>query len=106
MPNGRTHIFEVETAKLMESLGLVETKSPIGTLFDSGSGTVVRVSVADLRNKVLQHTEPRITIEEQHWCEYIVHVGHFVGGWVCIDRSSPAFPELRRLHLDPRLPKQ
>ena len=54
MPNGRTHIFEVETAKLMESLGLVETKSPIGTLFDSGSGTVVRVSVADLRNKVLQ----------------------------------------------------
>lgn len=124
MPNGRTHIFEVETAKLLEFLGLIESDGgiktwfdpgsetsmssddPIGTLFDSpGSGTLVPVSLSDLRNNVLQHNEPRITIEEQHWCEYIIHVGRPEGGWVCMNRSSRAFPTIRRLHLNHRLPR-
>lgn len=99
MPNGRTDIFEGETAKLLEFLGLIESDGPIGTLFDSGSGTLVHVSLSELCEKLLQHNEPGIIIEEQHWCEYIIHVGHFVGGWVEIDRSSPAFPGVRRVHI-------
>lgn len=98
MPNGRTDIFEVETDKLLESLGLIETDASIGTLFDSGSSTSLNVSLVELRSSVRQHDAPRITIEEQHGCEYIVHTGHPVGGWVCIDQSSPVFTQIRGLH--------
>jgi hypothetical protein len=99
MPNGRTAIFEVETDTLLESLELIETDAPIGTLFDSpGASTRVNVSLEELRSRVRQHDAPRVTIEEQHKCEYILHTGHFVGGWVCIDESSPVFYLIRRLH--------
>ncbi len=125
MPNGRTDIFGVETAKLLEFLGLIQSDvpirtwfdsgsettmrsdGPVGTLFDSpGSGTPVPVSLSDLCKNLLQHKEPRITIEEQHWCEYIIHIGKPEGGWVEMDRSSQAFPTVRRLHLDHRLPRE
>lgn len=105
MPNGRTHIFEVETAKLLEFLELIQSHDSIGSLFHSGTGTDVHVSLSDLRANLLQHSEPRITIEEQHWCEYIIHVGKSHTGWVEIHRNSPAFPTVRRLHLDHRLPR-
>ena len=124
MPNGRTDIFGVETAKLLELLGLIQSDGPIrtwfdpgsettgrsddpiGTLFQSGTGTLVHVSLSDLCKNLLQHKEPRITIEEQHWCEYIIHIGKPEGGWVQMDRSSQAFPTVRRLHLDHRLPRE
>lgn len=98
MPNGRTDIFELETDRLLESLGLIETDASIGTLFDSGSPTSLNVSLAELRSSVRQHGAPRITIEEQHGCEFIVHTGHPVGGWVCINQSSPVFTQIRGLH--------
>jgi hypothetical protein len=108
MPNGRTHLFEVETAKLLEFLEGVEAEGPIGTLFDVGGVenlAELHVSLAEFLEKVRAHKEPRMTIEEHYWSEYIVHTGQPVGGWVCVDRKSSAFPAIRRLHLDHRLPK-
>jgi hypothetical protein len=98
MPNGRTAIFEVETEMLLNALGEIESNKSVGTLFDSELSTSLNVSLAKLMSSVRQVNAPRISIEEQHGCEYIVHTGHPVGGWVCIDQSSPVFPLIRGLH--------
>lgn len=89
----------METDRFLVSLGLIETDVSIGTLFDSpGSSTGINVSLAELRSSVRKHDAPRITIEEQHGREFIVHTGHPAGGWVCINQSSPVFTQIRSLH--------
>jgi hypothetical protein len=121
--NARTLLFEVETAKLLEFLDLIKregaTKArfdygadkivhnddPVGSLLDSGTGERVRVSLEELCDGLRRHGDPRITIEEQNWCEYVIRVGAARGGWVFLDWNSPAFVHVRRLHLDHRLPR-
>jgi hypothetical protein len=102
VPNGRTDIFEIQTAKLLEALIAANGEGTVAELFEVDPPADLGVTLEGLRDRVRHHGAETTTIEEHHWNEYIVQVGRRPSGWVCINTKSPVFPYVRRLHIGAR----
>lgn len=100
MPNGRTAIFPLEKSRLLACVESLRNDETIGERFSSLSGSEdsVSVTVADWSQEVGAHSEAQILVEKQHHDFYIVHCGEDFKVWICVDKSSPLFSQLRSFH--------
>lgn len=102
MPNGRTDIFDVESDQLRSAIRKVTGREAAAALFEPKSDADLALTLHDLRDRVGKHPAKQVTIEEQHWSEYVLHLGERSSDWVTIEAKSPAFFAIRGLHLRSR----
>lgn len=104
MPNGRTDIFDVESDQLRSAIRKVTGREAVAALFEPKSDADLALTLSDLRDRISRHQPEQVTIEEQHWSEYVLHLGERSSDWVTIEAKSPAFFAIRGLHFKHRSP--
>jgi hypothetical protein len=96
MPNGRSGGFRISVGQVRQLLGSLTGDAVVGELF--GHGGAVIVTASQFAQRVDQHDEEDVPVEEQDHSWYIAHLGADHTNWVVIEENSPLYEGFRQCH--------